>query len=186
MKQKPEIVQAKTVAKSRLFEIEQLDLRFSNGEERIYERLVNRGFGAVLIIPIVDDEHILLVREYVAGSHAYELGFPKGLIEKDEDLLEAANRELQEEVGYAANKLTKLQPISLAPGYMSSKTTLVFAEDLVESRLPGDEPETIEVVPWKLSDLEVLLNRQDFTEARSIAALFMVREYLNNNRQMPW
>jgi ADP-ribose diphosphatase len=55
---------------------------------------------------------------------------------------------------------------------------VVLARDLYPDRLPGDEPETIEVVPWRLDDLEGLLARGDFTEARSIAAFYRVRELL--------
>ncbi len=47
----------------------------------------------------------------------------------------------------------------------------------------GDEPEPLEVVPWRMSELSQLLAREDCTEARSIAALFMTREYLANGLQ---
>jgi ADP-ribose diphosphatase len=54
----------------------------------------------------------------------------------------------------------------------------VLAEDLYPDRLEGDEPEEIEVVPWPLADIASLLQMEDCTEARSIAALYMVRERL--------
>ena len=53
-----------------------------------------------------------------------------------------------------------------------------WAQDLYPERLPGDEPEELEVVPWKLDDLASLVQREDVTEGRSIAALFLVRELL--------
>jgi ADP-ribose diphosphatase len=59
---------------SRLFEIEQLDLEFSNGARRTYERMKTRGLGAVIIVPMKDDKTVLLVREYAAGLHKYEIG----------------------------------------------------------------------------------------------------------------
>lgn len=59
---------------------------------------------------------------------------------------------------------------------------MVLAEDLYPQRRAGDEPEPIEVVPWRLDALDALLAREDFSEARSIAALFMVRERFNNGR----
>lgn len=96
---KPQILDRRTMAKSRLFTIESLDLRFSNGEERCFERLRSSGFGAVMIIPLVDAETLLLIREYGAGVDDYTLGFPKGLIDEGETPRMAANRELQEEVG---------------------------------------------------------------------------------------
>ena len=80
----PEITQRKQVAKSKLFAIEQIDLTFSNGVKREYERMQGSGRGAVLIVPMLDSETMLLVREYCAGTHSYELGFPKGLIDEGE------------------------------------------------------------------------------------------------------
>jgi ADP-ribose diphosphatase len=53
-----------------------------------------------------------------------------------------------------------------------------LASDLYQKRLDGDEPEPIEVVPWKISALDELMGCQDFTEARSIAALYLVRDLL--------
>ena len=68
--------------------------------------------------------------------------------------------------------------LSLSPAYMTSMTHVVLARDLYEERLPGDEPEELEIVPWKLSELHTLLEQPDVTEGRSIAALFIAREYL--------
>lgn len=55
---------------------------------------------------------------------------------------------------------------------------VVLAQDLYSQKLVGDEPEEIEVVPWKLSRLANLLAHPECTEARSIAALFLTRERL--------
>ena len=55
---------------------------------------------------------------------------------------------------------------------------MVFARDLYEQRRPGDEPEEIEVVPWRLNELAALVAQEDCTEARSIAALYMVRDVI--------
>lgn len=179
MPKKPLILNQETLARTRIFHIEQLDLQFSNGQTAQYERLVGSRRGAVLIVPMLDEETVLLIREYAAGMHRYELGLPKGKIEGDEDLLLAANREIREEIGYGARSLHHLHSMSLAPGYLSHTTHVVLARDLYADRLEGDEPEELEVVEWKLSDLDRLLQRDDFTEARSIAALYLTREYLH-------
>ncbi len=180
MRPKPEIIAAEIIARTRMFRIEQLQLRFSNGVEACYERLRSSSAGAVLVIPMRDPATVLMIREYAAGVHRYELALPKGRIEDGEDLLDAANRELMEEVGYGAHRLRRIASLTLAPGYSGHITHLVLAEDLYERRLPGDEPEEIEVVPWALDDLQGLLACDDCTEARSIAALYMAREILAN------
>lgn len=160
------------------YRLEKLDLEFSNGERRRYERLKSRGHGAVIIAAVPDPDTVLLIREYAAGVHRYELGLPKGRMDAGEAVLDAANRELKEEVGFGARKLTQLRSITLAPTYMSHQIHLVLAEDLYPERLPGDEPEELEVVPWKLANLHELMLREDCSEGRSLAALFIVREYL--------
>ena len=92
--------------------------------------------------------------------------------------LDAAVRELKEECGFGARKLTYLRSITLAPGYMNHEIHLVLAEELYPERLPGDEPEELEVLPWKLSDLHELMLREDCSEGRSLAAMFIVRELM--------
>ncbi len=175
---KPEILKRKKVAQSRLFTIEQMDLRFSNGEERTYERLVSRGHGAVLIVAMADDEHFYLVREYSGGVDRYELCFPKGKIEKGEDLLDAANRELIEEIGFGARQRTLIKSVSIAPGYFGHITHIVLAQDLYPAEAEGDEPEPLERVKWSIHNIPEWLNHPECTEARSIAAVYLVKDYL--------
>ena len=160
------------------YRMERMDLEFSNGERRRYERLHGRGHGAVAVVPMLDAETVLLVREYAAGVHRYELGLVKGRIDAGETPLEAANRELMEEAGYGARDLIVLRSLTLAPVYMSHATHLVLARDLYPQRLPGDEPEELELVPWKLADIGELILREEFSEGRSVAALFIAREWL--------
>ncbi|NOR79301.1 MAG: ADP compounds hydrolase NudE, partial [Methyloprofundus sp.] len=56
-------------------------------------------------------------------------------------------------------------------------TEIILAEDLYPEKLPGDEPEELQVVPWKLDNLTELVSGGLCTEARSIAALYLVRDY---------
>lgn len=156
--------------------VETVDLEFSNGERRLYSRIRARGQGAVIIAAMPDPETVLLVREYACGVERYELGLPKGRIDGDEGALAAADRELKEEVGFGARTLTLLRSLSLAPNYMTHQAYVVLAEDLYPERLPGDEPEELEVVPWKLDALDELVLREDCSDGRSLAALFVVRE----------
>ena len=162
------------------YRVEHLDLEFSNGERRRVQRMHGRGHGAVVVVPMLDDDTVLLVREYAAGMHRYELGLVKGRIDAGETPLQAADRELKEEAGYGARSLLALRELTLAPTYMSHAAHLVLARDLYPERMPGDEPEILEQVPWKLDALHELILREDFSEGRSIAALFIAREWLRN------
>ncbi|AHF70193.1 ADP compounds hydrolase NudE [Pseudomonas cichorii] len=180
MRQKPTVLAREIVASSRLFRVEELQLRFANGVERTYERLVGRGagYGAVMIVAMIDADHALLIEEYCGGTDEYELSLPKGLIEPGEDVLAAANRELKEEAGFGARQLEHLTELSLSPGYMNQKIQVVLATDLYEERLEGDEPEPIRVDRVNLRELANLAQNAQFTEGRALAALYLVRDLL--------
>ena len=130
MQKKPQILDRHIVAQSRLFRVESFDLRFSNGVERTYERLVPGGNGAVMLVALMDDETIALIREYGGGIEDYSLSLPKGAIDMGETLRDARNRELQEEIGFAAREFVFLKKLSLSPSYMSGGIHVVVARDL--------------------------------------------------------
>ncbi len=177
-KQKPQILSTELVAESRLFKVEAVHLKFSNGVERVYERMRSSGRGAVMLVPMLDDDTLLLIREYSAGTHSYELGFPKGLIDPGETALEAGNRELMEEIGYGARTLLPMKQVSLAPGYFGSRMDILLARDLYPEQREGDEPEPLEVVPWPISQLAQLMTLPEFSEARSICGLYLLQDWL--------
>lgn len=183
MPNRPEILESKVVATSRLFKVEELKLKFTNGVQRTYERLVSQGSGAVMIVAVNDKEELILIREYAGGFHDYVLTFPKGMIDPGEDALTAANRELMEETGYGAHQLELITRLSLAPNYMGHKMDVVMARNLYPCRLEGDEPEPLEVVSHPIKNWEELVSNVDFHEARSLAALFLVREKLLNEQK---
>ncbi|HET6631874.1 MAG TPA: ADP compounds hydrolase NudE [Rhodanobacteraceae bacterium] len=178
MHKPPKILATRRVAQSTFLSVEQVDLEFSNGERRTHERLLSSGLGAVIIVAMLDGDTVLLVREYGVGLDSYELGLPKGRLDHGESIEDGANRELKEEAGYGARSLKRIGELSLTPAYMTQLTHIVLARDLYPERLEGDEPEELEVVPWKLSELHRLLDRNDVTEGRTIASLFMAREFL--------
>lgn len=169
---KPEILAINTAAKSRLFEIQAVDLRFSNGELRTYERFKPSTRSAVMILAIDEQQNLLLTYEYAVGTEQYELGFPKGLMELGETPQQSANRELQEEIGFKAERLTLLRTLISSPGY------ILLAESLSPSKLEGDEPEPLQLVRYPLADIDQLIEDPNFNEARNLAALFLLKKYL--------
>lgn len=68
--------------------------------------------------------------------------------------------------------------MSLSPSYMKSGIDIFLAEDLYPSVLEGDEPEPLELVKWPLANLHELVMREDMTEGRAIAGLYLARDYL--------
>ena len=160
---------------------QQLDIEFSNGQRRSYTRQVFQGQGSVIVVPYIDTQTILLVREYAAGIHRYELGLVKGRIDPGETPLDAANRELKEEAGYGAKDLRILRTLSLLPSYMTTTSYLVLAQQLYPERLPGDEPEPLEVISWPVSRIPELLFDAEFSEGRSLAALLIAAHWMEKH-----
>ena len=181
MAEKPVIKACREVTRSKLFRIEELDLRFSNGEERTYERLGshNSGRRGVMVLPMVDDHRFIMIKEYAAGTEDYQLTLPKGLVEPGETLIEGGNRELKEEIGYGARDWHDVGDFTLSPNYMSHRIHVMLARDLYEEKLEGDEPEPLKTAIFSFDQLLELCARPDFSEARAIAALFLIREKIN-------
>jgi ADP-ribose diphosphatase len=175
---KPQILSVSPIAQSQLFTIESVDLRFSNGQQRQFERLRPSGARAVMIVAI-HERDLLLIQEFAVGIEAYELSFPKGAVDPGEALLEAANRELMEEVGFAARQLTLLRTLTMAPGYLTSDMSIVLAQDLYPQWRPGDEPEPLRLQRWPLESMLQLLEDPNFNEARCISALFLAHQFLH-------
>lgn len=182
MAKKPQILSSRMLDPQEMADrgmrIEELHLRFSNGAERHFRRIKTPQRKIVLIVPMLDANTTLLIREYSAGLDSYQLQLPKGSVEKDEAIEAAANRELMEEAGKGANRLTHITQLCALPGFFGQLTDIFLAEDLYDHRIEGDEPEEMEVVPWDLAELDRLVEREDCMEARSIAALYYVRDLI--------
>lgn len=171
----PTIRAVRPLAETRLFRVEGVDLRFANGAEVTFERLRGSRHGAVIVAALTDEREFVLISEYACGTERYELGLPKGRIDDGETPVEAASRELMEEAGFGARRLTRLNELTMAPTYSGQRTHLVLAESLYPARLPGDEPEPLEVSLLPMAELDELAASGDCSEARSLAAMFLVR-----------
>ena len=166
------------LAVTKLFKIEQLEVEFDNNQNREYEIISGTGCDAVMMLPIMNDK-IFFIKEYAAAIDNYTLTLPKGRIDEGELLLEAANRELQEEIGLKSNDLIHIYTLDLAPGYINHKTHVVLAKDLIPSKLEGDEPEELEVVEYKLSEINHLLEHNKNLDSRVIACLYIYENLKN-------
>ena len=176
----PIIKNKSTIITTKLFKINKLDIEFDNQAIREYEVISGTGSGAVMIIPILGD-NFLFIREYAAAINNYSLTFPKGKIDDGESILVAANRELQEEIGYKANKIRQIFSLNLAPGYMDHKTYIVLAENLVPSKLNGDETEDLEVIKYNKNNLSNLLLESNNIDSRALASLYIYNQITNDN-----
>ena len=175
----PRILSSEVIAQTRFFKIEAVDLEFENGVKRTYERLPAMGEQGVIVVAVNDDRQLMLIEEYACGFHEIQLTLPKGLAEQGEQLEEAANRELAEEIGFAAKRVEWVKRITLAPGHMGFTINVMFATGLYEKTLPADEPEPPILRPYPLSRVDELIASDQFNEARAIAALTLCKPYFD-------
>ena len=168
MRQKPTVLAREIVASSRLFRVEELQLRFSSGVERTYERAGRQGqrLRAVMIVALADAENALLVevlRRYRQLSCRCQ-----GLIEPGEDVLEAANRELKEEAGFGARRLELLTELSLSPGYEARRSRWYWRAISTGAGAARRRAESMRLEQVSLHGLSSLVQHPQFSEgARS-------------------
>ncbi len=150
-------------------------LKLPDGRSAFREVVEHRG--SVAIIPLLDDGRIVLLRQYRPVIGEWILEIPAGTIEPGERPHECALRELEEETGYRAGKITKLLEFYVSPGYTTEKIYLYKAENLQKTK-PRPEPyEFLEIVELTLSEaLDKILNG-DIRDAKTIIALLYLAYY---------
>ena len=107
--------------------------------------------GAVAVLPVLDADHICLLRNFrpAVGEELWEI--PAGTLDPGEPPDGAAVRELAEEAGYHAARWRKLREFYASPGILSERMYLYVAEGLTPGpqRLEADEHIEPRVVPWR-------------------------------------
>lgn len=171
----PKILKKSSLFKSKLFNINEAKIEFNN-ETLIYEIISGTGDGAVLIIPILDKK-IIFIKEYAAAVDDYMLTLPKGKIDSNETIYEAADRELQEEIGFKSNKMKFIKELYLAPGYIDHVTYMMLAESLKPSSLIGDEPEDLEIIQVEIPRISTFLEKNKIIDSRVYAAVNYIQNY---------
>jgi ADP-ribose pyrophosphatase len=127
--------------------------------------------GAVVILPVLEDGRILLIRNRRYGIGQYLIELPAGTLEKGEDPMNCAGRELLEETGHLAGRLQALNSFFSSPGVMTEKLYAFAAYDLEQETTALDEGEEIEVVPMALEDAIAMIRDGQIQDAKTIATL---------------
>lgn len=108
-----EIISSENVLNERWIKVEKQIVKVPNGDKK--EWFITKGEDAVIIIPITKDKKILVQENYKHGSGKIVLEFPAGMVDKDEKIKDAAERELLEETGYKARELIKIIDFFASP-----------------------------------------------------------------------
>jgi len=142
-------------------------------DENRYQQEVCVHNGAVVILPWMDAKTIVLIRNfrYTVGEPLIEL--PAGTLEKGEDPMNCAGRELLEETGYLAGRIKPIGTFFSSPGVLSEKLYSFAAYDLEKKESALEEDEEIEIMPVLFGEALEMVDDHRIMDAKTIATLLM-------------
>lgn len=164
-----ETISSRTVYHGRLLHVLEDEVRLPDGAKATREYI--RHPGAVMMVPVLDSDTIVLVRQYryALRRHFYEL--PAGKKEPGEEPLVTARRELREECGYEAAEWRRLGAIHPCIGYSDEVIELYLARGLAHLGQATDDEEFIEVVPVRLAEALEWVRDGRITEVKAVIGL---------------
>lgn len=171
-----ELLSSVNTYQGRAFKVRQDEIRLPDGTS-VNLDIVDH-VGAVTILPLDNEQQVWFVRQYRQAAGLELLELPAGTLESGEDPLLCAHREIREEIGMAAGKMEKIGEFFLAPGYSTEYMHVYMAQDLSYDPLPGDKDEFLSVERYTLSRVYEMLRSGDIQDAKTIAALCLVRPYV--------
>ena len=170
------VVARRDVYDGRVVQLHIDEVELANGKRTTRE--VVEHADAVVVLPIDQSGRALLVRQYRYPIGKDLLEAPAGGIDPGEEPDEAAQRELQEEIGYRAGRLERLGGFWTAPGFCTEYMYAYLARDLSESSLAPDEDEDITVERHSLDSIRTLIRDGRIVDAKTIAAFWMALDRL--------
>jgi ADP-ribose pyrophosphatase len=128
--------------------------------------------GAAAVVPFLDRERIVLLRQFrhAAGGTIWEV--PAGKLDAGEDPVVCAERELAEETGYRAGRLERTGSIFTTPGFTDERIHLFCAYDLTPGATAHEHHEVIETEVVALARALDMIDAGEITDGKTIAALF--------------
>lgn len=145
--------------------------RYEAPDGGVFKREVVVHPGAVVVLPFLDDETILLVSNVRHAIDQNLLELPAGTLEKGEPPMNCAGRELEEETGYLAGRLRGLCSFYTSPGVLSEKIHAFAAFDLEKTRQNLDAGEELEVRPTAFAEAIEMCRDGGISDGKTIATL---------------
>jgi ADP-ribose pyrophosphatase len=127
--------------------------------------------GAVALIPITTKGNLLLIRQWRRAVNQIIYELPAGNLEKGEEPMSCAQRELQEETGFKAENLTPFGGLFSTPGFCTEYVHLFIATGLKPSPLPPDLHEGIEIAEIPLQEALLMIDSGKIIDGKTVAGL---------------
>ena len=153
------------------------EILLPNGNKGVRE--VIRHPGAVCVIPVTEDGDVIFVNQFRYAFNKVTLEVPAGKLEKGEDPLEAAMRELTEETGLSAKNVVYLGELYTTPALIDEVIHMYLATDLVEGKQHLDEDEFINTLRMPLSEAVQKVMNGEIKDAKTQTILLKAEKYLN-------
>ncbi|MHC4080129.1 MAG: NUDIX hydrolase [Planctomycetota bacterium] len=167
----PGHVDVRTTHRGRLLRVDVLSWTDTDG--RAVEREVVHHPGAVLVVPRLEDERLVLVRNERVAVDAHLLELPAGKLEPGEAPQAAASRELEEETGYRPGRIRALGEFYTSPGFCDELMRVFVADQLEPVGQKLEPGENIEVQVIARSEVMAMIGDGRIRDGKTIAALLM-------------
>jgi ADP-ribose pyrophosphatase len=166
------LIEKQIVFKGKKIQVEVHRLENAVTEKELRREVVVHP-GAVVILPVMEDGRVLMIRNhrYSVGQVLIEL--PAGTLEKGEEPMNCAGRELLEETGYLAGKLQRIGAFYSSPGVLTEKLYAFAAYHLEKKETALEEGEDIEIMPVLFDDALKMIDTAEIIDAKTIATLLM-------------
>ncbi|HTR80716.1 MAG TPA: NUDIX hydrolase [Bacteroidota bacterium] len=158
-------------------------IRYASGNEAIREIIEHPG-GSV-ILPVLDNDDIILVKQYRYPIEGEVIELPAGKLDAGEDPLHCAERELREETGYVAQRWTKLTAMLTTPGFCNERLHIYMAQGLSQSpqgQSLEEGEQTIQLLRLPIDEAVAMIERHEIVDGKSIAGIFMGEKLLRRGR----
>ena len=130
--------------------------------------------GAAAVVPVREDGKLLMVRQWRNALDRYTLEIPAGKLDSvNEDPLDCATRELREETGLSAERMTCLTTLLTTPGFCTEKIAVYLAQGLSQGDTHPDEDEFLGL---PLEEAFEMVMRGEICDGKTICGLMMARE----------
>ena len=173
---KEKTIKSKIVFKGNFLTLKNDKVLLPNGKTSTREWIQHPG--AVCCIPILSDGKIALIKQYRYSVKKEMIEIPAGKLDQNEIPEECARRELEEEIGYRASKLTFLANIHPAIGFTDEKMWLYLAEDLIKTKQSLDADEFLVLFPTQLKEAVDMVWSGKITDVKTIIGILWAQRIL--------
>lgn len=158
---------SETIFEGKIITLNKQTVELPNGNQSTREVVLHPG--AVTVLAITEDDKVLLVRQFRKPTERVLVETPAGKLEKGEDPLDAAKRELEEETGYTASEWKHLCSYYTSPGFANELLHAYVATGLTKTQQNLDSDEFLDVIEASAEQLREMLQNGEIYDAKTIA-----------------